>query len=385
VKRIVMCKYCSKKGLFEEIKFKHEEDCLMKPIKCPNSCGTTILKENLDGHKKECPEEKILCNLDCGIQVKRKEERYHSTEECIKRIAKCNYCDKQGPLDQIKSVHEEDCLLRSIECPNSCGTTILKGELDGHRKECPEEFVDCLMSHVGCQAKVIRENQKNHIEQQVMDHLMIFQEKLLSQSQEIDNLKKVIFNMQSDHQKQIAALTTELSYIKSSHKRQIQYYYPQWNIQNSPLTFSNNFQTAYNGTLHYIIGSFGPVPITSGIWEFSFSINSAQTTDAVEIGVCPLSYYDKIISSSTNRDQAVQLLRQFGYIFSVKTEIYIFSVGNKFWMRMDMIRRKLECYREEQLFAEYVDLPPGPLVPIACLAPKKYCLQITSIKVTNAD
>jgi len=98
--------------------------------------------------------------------------------------------------------------MRPMDCPNSCGSTILKGNLNEHRKECPEEIVECLMSHVGCDEKFPRKNQKQHLEEKLIHPFSIFQDKFLEQKH---HFEQEIQHLKNDHQQQIKTLTTELS------------------------------------------------------------------------------------------------------------------------------------------------------------------------------
>jgi len=175
-------------------------------------------------------------------------DKNYEIEHCFKRIVHCIYCEQPGPFDLIKSNHEEECSMRPVDCPNSCGASLLKGKINDHRlKECPEEIVDCLMNHVGCDEKFPRKYQKVHIGEKLLDHLLVFQENFLIQKKEheneIQNLKKEIVN-----------LTTELSKVKSSQQSKSD---NQQASQLQPPHFPAPPPTTTEATLSFIIPGSG--------------------------------------------------------------------------------------------------------------------------------
>jgi len=239
--------------------------------------------------------------------------------------------------------------------------------------------------------KVPRKKLKEHLQDKTVEHLYIFQEKLLTQSRELIQLKEEMENMKSNHKKQIENLNREISSLKILQ----QAINPTWFRENSRLTFLNKYQTVRNDTDDWINVPFGIFPISSGIWEYTFRIDTAKPTTTMEIGICLHSDLDQLLCSSHIHGGAGTLIREKGYIYSWsggdKSKVYIYGANGKAYypynvgeiiiMRINMIDRTLSYYRDELLLAQFKNLPMAPLVPIASLANKSHMVSVTLLKI----
>eukprot|EP00730_Choanoeca_flexa_P016273 TRINITY_DN7656_c0_g1_i2.p1 TRINITY_DN7656_c0_g1~~TRINITY_DN7656_c0_g1_i2.p1 ORF type:complete len:503 (+),score=84.57 TRINITY_DN7656_c0_g1_i2:84-1592(+) len=69
-------------------------------------------------------------------------------------------CTEQVPLEHAMS-HEENCKFKRMECPNEgCDVKLLAGALEGHRKECAYEKIQCAEPH--CRAWICRHEYDEH-------------------------------------------------------------------------------------------------------------------------------------------------------------------------------------------------------------------------------
>ena len=82
-------------------------------------------------------------------------------------------------------------------CPNRCGASFERDVLENHMKICGLQTLQCEFSYAGCGAEFIRDNQKEHMEQNTQKHLALvaaatlkisqtFEQKLQEQQREFD-------------------------------------------------------------------------------------------------------------------------------------------------------------------------------------------------------
>lgn len=66
----------------------------------------------------------------------------------------------------------EVCPRAELECPNRCGTTLLRIALAGHiGTQCPNHVVPCPFVGAGCTVSLMRKDLAVHIEQSAAQHL----------------------------------------------------------------------------------------------------------------------------------------------------------------------------------------------------------------------
>ncbi|XP_065914867.1 TNF receptor-associated factor 3-like [Dysidea avara] len=111
------------------------EGCSFQDVKCPNECGKCTQRQYLTSHVEN---------------------------ECVLRIANCQYCHITGECQFIEGKHKEECLLLPIPCPNKCEVhTILRQDIDAHKDTCLLEKVTCSS---GCGLTLERQYLTTHIE-----------------------------------------------------------------------------------------------------------------------------------------------------------------------------------------------------------------------------
>ncbi len=105
--------------------------------------------------------------------------------DCPKRPHSCEFCQLEGPYQEILEDHLPVCPKYPVECPNECGVALLeRGQLEGHLRECPLATVECELKELGCEEVVQRKDADKHMEQAAQKHLR------LSTSYFIKNQKK---------------------------------------------------------------------------------------------------------------------------------------------------------------------------------------------------
>jgi hypothetical protein len=60
-------------------------DCPETLLKCPNSCGESIKRKNIEEHLKECPLQIIQCDV-CGDEFARNKEGEHNCLQSLRKM-----------------------------------------------------------------------------------------------------------------------------------------------------------------------------------------------------------------------------------------------------------------------------------------------------------
>ena len=136
---------------------KHQDTCSHTLLACPNECrdGTTL------------------------VQVLRKNLATHLEVKCPNRSHKCPHCGVEGKHCDITTSHLESCTKLEVPCPNEgCNDRLPRCDIPEHRKTCPLELVACKYSTIGCEDKLLRNELKDHEDNDQL-HLHIAMETIL--------------------------------------------------------------------------------------------------------------------------------------------------------------------------------------------------------------
>ena len=116
---------------------KHVAVCEFALVPCPKKCKddggkiTHFLKKNIDDHaRRDCP------NRDYA----------------------CKHCGKKSTYAEITQVHDKECPLKLVKCPNECSATIfLQSDIREHVKnKCKYTVVHCKFQNIGCNREMKR-------------------------------------------------------------------------------------------------------------------------------------------------------------------------------------------------------------------------------------
>ena len=88
--------------------------------------------------------------------------------ECKKRPCTCNLCGFRGSFEEVTTEHVHKC---EIKCPNLCGVTCKRSEMEGHKNVCPKEVVECEFSSLGCKVKYRRAEKEDPSKKNHLKHL----------------------------------------------------------------------------------------------------------------------------------------------------------------------------------------------------------------------
>ena len=159
-----------------------EEGCKWKGT--INETGTSI-----EAHLNSCPYQLIPCTNECGENIRRSTLETHLTENCPKRLVKCEYCGKQDK-HQIISSHFDECPDYPLKCSNEeCEEVIPRRLLASHNETCPKAIITCEYNTVGCNKRMKREEKEEHNKESVQEHLQMTKEELQMATKRISYLE----------------------------------------------------------------------------------------------------------------------------------------------------------------------------------------------------
>jgi len=132
-------------------------------VRCDNvengCCWVGELRQFSD-HTSKCEYTKVECPNGCGQSIVRRDLNSHMKSECEWRRVKCPDCEEEGQFLIITFSHPQTCLKAKISCPRKCGSTIIRCDLDKHLGECPNQEVCCKYEGIGCTVKPLRKDLK---------------------------------------------------------------------------------------------------------------------------------------------------------------------------------------------------------------------------------
>ena len=171
------CESNDTKALGLQVKYQRkilalEVRCTMKDRGCP----WTGQLQHLDGHLEvttgDCQYVDVKCPKKCVQKVQKRNVDTHLANECPNRDYRCPHCNFSNKY-HVVSKHFDVCPYYPLACPNRCGATFERDDLQDHMKMCRLEEVQCVFGNEGCQAKFIRENEDEHMDQNTQKHLAL--------------------------------------------------------------------------------------------------------------------------------------------------------------------------------------------------------------------
>ena len=132
------------------------------------------------GNSDGCQFEEVKCSNECGKMIQRQFLTSHVETECPRRKVNCQYCHDTGEHQLIEGQHKEECPKLLLPCPNNCEVgSVLREDMEAHRKECPLEMIECEYYSVGCKrVKLARKDLEEHDNEKMKDHLMMTKNEL---------------------------------------------------------------------------------------------------------------------------------------------------------------------------------------------------------------
>ena len=145
------------------------------------------LEKQLDG----CKFFEIDCIYKCGKHQQRRYIQVHRIKDCPKRQFGCEHCHYyKSTYDDVTNNHWPVCGSFPVPCPNQCGSTIQRQNIDSHvADECPLATINCDFHHVGCAVKLPRQDMPEHLRENLLTHISLLATSHAKQQHKITSLE----------------------------------------------------------------------------------------------------------------------------------------------------------------------------------------------------
>ena len=187
-----LCPSCQDSELTSVKHVKYQRNILALEVRCTmkeRGCEWTGQLQHLDAHLDvttgDCQYVDVECPKKCVQKVQKRNVDTHLANECPNRDYRCPHCNFANKY-HVVSNHFDVCPYYPLACPNRCGATFERDDLQDHMKMCRLEEVQCVFSSAGCQAKFIRENKDEHMDQNTQKHLALMPAATLRISQDFE-------------------------------------------------------------------------------------------------------------------------------------------------------------------------------------------------------
>ena len=231
------CPICEETSFNMGLKKRDRKRILALELYCPmksRGCEWTGRLEQLEGHMDvqsgDCLYVDIECPSHCNQRVQKRNIQNHLSRECPLREYTCRHCNFKASYKVVSEDHLEVCSYLPVQCPNRCGVTCEREDLEDHMKICDKEELECCFSHAGCQERFLREDEERHMEENTKKHLSLmatatlkifmemreqevkFQEDLQKKEEEIATIRKKLEEIESVKLKDVSDKVAELQY-----------------------------------------------------------------------------------------------------------------------------------------------------------------------------
>ena len=186
------CTHCCKNGFSSVLQPKYQAKILALEVRCTvkdRGCPWTGQLQHLNAHLDvaigDCRYVDVECPKKCVQKVQKRNVDTHLVNECPNRDYRCPHCNFANKY-HVVSDHFDVCPYYPLACPNRCGATFERDDLPDHMKMCRLEEVQCVFNNEGCQAKFIRENEDEHMDQNTQKHLALMPAATLRISQDFE-------------------------------------------------------------------------------------------------------------------------------------------------------------------------------------------------------
>ena len=205
-------------NIYEQLKYQKligalRAYCSMKERGCGWSGTLEQLDTHLDPDQDNCQYVDTKCPLNCHMTIPKNKVEQHVTQECTKRPHVCQHCGFKATYEEVMDKHLPECKYVPLQCPNRCGVTCERGDMEDHMKMCRLEEIVCKFEGMGCSTKLPREDYEDHAVQSIQEHLELtatetvetkqeFQRKLQDQEQKLQKQETKLQEQETKLQEQ---------------------------------------------------------------------------------------------------------------------------------------------------------------------------------------
>ena len=174
------CPECGQEdfSIYEQFKYQKrigslKVHCSFKSRGCGWSGQLDQLEHHLDSEQGDCQYVDIKCPLNCQQVVPKNQVEQHLSEACTKRPYVCHHCAFKAPYEEVVEKHLPECKYVPLPCPNRCGVTCDREDMEDHMKMCRLEEMVCKFSGIGCDGGYVREDEDEYTEKNTQKHLVL--------------------------------------------------------------------------------------------------------------------------------------------------------------------------------------------------------------------
>ena len=188
-------KHCPECGvenfnIYEQLKYQKRIGalrayCSMKDRGCGWSGTLEQLDTHLDPDQNNCQYVDTKCPLNCHMTISKNKVEQHVAQECTKRPHVCQHCNFKATYEEVVDVHFPECKYVPLQCPNRCGVTCEREDMEDHMKMCRLEEIVCTFEGMGCSVKLPREEYGDHAVQNIQEHLELTATETVKTKQEL--------------------------------------------------------------------------------------------------------------------------------------------------------------------------------------------------------
>ena len=188
------CPECGEENfnIYEQLKYQKligalRAYCSMKERGCGWSGTLEQLDTHLDPDQDNCQYVDTKCPLNCHMTISKNKVEQHVTQECTKRPHVCQHCGFKATYEEVMDKHLPECKYVPLQCPNRCGVTCEREDMEDHMKMCRLEEIVCKFEGMGCNMKFPREDYENHAVQSIQEHLELTAAETVETNQELQH------------------------------------------------------------------------------------------------------------------------------------------------------------------------------------------------------
>lgn len=182
--------------------------CTMRRVLC-HFCCKEFSGEEMEEHAGACNQEPIYCETKCGSKILRGRMSSHKAKDCVKRLIKCEFCQKDFIADTIP-LHQNTCLqkqqqqqLQPLKVSLSpCRRSSLDELNNNNTISCDisnQNQISCFFRDAGCKFRGTQTHLDHHLDSNNSSHLLLMVQHAEKQKQQIEMLKKTITKLSTNY------------------------------------------------------------------------------------------------------------------------------------------------------------------------------------------
>ncbi len=258
------CPACGIESFTTVVLLKHQKQieslqvyCSKKLKGCEWRGSLGELDTHLDPDLDNCQYVDTNCPLHCLQAIPKNKVDQHVAQECSKRPYFCQHCGFKATYGEVVNVHLPECKYVPLQCPNFCGVSCEREDMEDHIRMCRLEELDCTFCGVGCQERFVREQEDRHLLEHSQRHLSMtavkvvgmseqFESKVLQLEGKIRDQEQTIGNLEhvlSEKQLEIQKLEEKLEEVQKSQENNV---VEDKEMENKFQTFSEEMEKKCN-------------------------------------------------------------------------------------------------------------------------------------------